>query len=298
MAMTQFFRVAVEGPTVDGRNIERAQIQQMADSYAPATYTARINCEHLRGYSPQPPFNAYGSVAALKAEEIELSIGGKTQKRLALYAAFEVNDQAKALTEADQKVFSSVEINPNFAETGKAYLVGLALTDSPASLGTEILKFSRDAGRKDHLFALEEFTLAFAEESPDEAAAGAFAAMKRFFEGFAAPKTDAAHSAPLSAASAAPAQTIAPGTPPVQTGSGPAPTAAQLGDAFAAQMMGGLEALTKAFAAAQAKTDARLGKIAEDFATLRADVDRTPPRGYTARPLGGGAGAERPRARC
>lgn len=294
MAMTQFFRVAVEGPTVDGRSIERAQIQQMADSYDPATYTARINCEHLRGYSPHPPFNAYGSIAAVKAEEVELSIGGKTQKRLALYAAFEVNDQAKALTEADQKVFSSVEINPNFAETGKAYLVGLALTDSPASLGTEVLKFSRDAGRKDHLFALDEFTLAFAEESPADAAAGAFAAMKRFFEGFATPKTE-----PLSTTPAAPAQSIAPGTPPVQTGSGTQLAAtAQPDTAFAAQMMGGLEVMTKAFTAAQAKTDARLAKIAEDFAALRADVERTAPRGYTARPLGGGAAAERPRARC
>ena len=293
MAMTQFFRVAVEGPTVDGRSIERAQIQQMADSYDPATYTARINCEHLRGYSPQPPFNAYGSIAAVKAEEIELSIGGKMQKRLALYAAFDVNDQAKALTEADQKVFSSVEINPNFAETGKAYLVGLALTDSPASLGTEVLKFSRDAGRKDHLFALDEFTLAFAEEPPADAAAGAFAAMKRFFEGFTT-KTE-----PLSTAPAAPAQSIAPGTPPVQTGSGTQLAApAQPDTAFAAQMMGGLEVMSKAVAAAQAKTDTRLAKIAEDFAALRADVERTAPRGYTARPLGGGAAAERPRARC
>jgi len=49
MAKTNFFRVAVEGATVDGRVIERAWLEEMAASYAPATYTARINCEHIAG---------------------------------------------------------------------------------------------------------------------------------------------------------------------------------------------------------------------------------------------------------
>ncbi|MDU3935344.1 MAG: GPO family capsid scaffolding protein, partial [Serratia liquefaciens] len=44
---------------------------------------------------------------------------------------------------AGQKVFTSMEIRRDFAKTGKAYLVGLAVTDDPASLGTEMLEFSR-----------------------------------------------------------------------------------------------------------------------------------------------------------
>uniref|UniRef100_UPI000361A7D7 capsid scaffolding protein n=1 Tax=Uliginosibacterium gangwonense TaxID=392736 RepID=UPI000361A7D7 len=44
-----------------------------------------------------------------------------------------------------QKVYTSCEINTNFAETGEAYLVGLAVTDNPASLGTEMLQFSAQA---------------------------------------------------------------------------------------------------------------------------------------------------------
>lgn len=38
-----------------------------------------------------------------------------------------------------------MEVSPKFADTGKAYPVGLAATDDPASLGTEMLTFSASA---------------------------------------------------------------------------------------------------------------------------------------------------------
>ncbi|PNB14442.1 GPO family capsid scaffolding protein, partial [Pseudomonas sp. DP16D-E2] len=44
-----------------------------------------------------------------------------------------------------QKLFTSIEIQPEFADTGKPYLRGLAITDDPASLGTQPLHFSRRA---------------------------------------------------------------------------------------------------------------------------------------------------------
>ncbi|HEY4544857.1 MAG TPA: GPO family capsid scaffolding protein [Pedomonas sp.] len=170
---TKFTRIAVEGATTDGRVIERDWIEQMAATYDPATYTARVNCEHIRGFSPTPPFNAYGSVTALKTEEVELSIGGKKQKRLALLAQIEGNEQLIQLVEQDQKRFTSIEVSPNFAETGKAGLVGLALTDNPASLGTEALQFSAlkpmwDARKADpnNLFtAALETEIAFEDEA-------------------------------------------------------------------------------------------------------------------------------------
>lgn len=55
-----------------------------------------------------------------------------------------------------QKVYSSIEVNPSFAGTGKAYLEGLAVTDSPASLGTEMLKFSAGAGKESPLSARKQ----------------------------------------------------------------------------------------------------------------------------------------------
>jgi hypothetical protein len=157
---TKFFRVAVEGPTVDGRVIEGAWIDQMASSYNPTTYTARINLEHIPGFSPEPPFNAYGDVIAVRAVDVELPIDGKPKKLRALEAQFEVNDQAVKVNAADQKVFTSVEIAPNIAATGKAGLVGLAMTDTPASLGTERLAFSAKV-HGTALSAAHETTLSF-----------------------------------------------------------------------------------------------------------------------------------------
>ena len=139
---TKWTRIAVEGATTDGRVIERDWIEQMAATYDPATYTARVNCEHIKGFSPAPPFNAYGDVLALKTETVELTIGGVKQNRLALLAQIEGNEQLIELVDAGQKRFTSIEVAPNFANTGKAGLVGLALTDNPASLGTEALQFS------------------------------------------------------------------------------------------------------------------------------------------------------------
>ncbi|MFP3534503.1 GPO family capsid scaffolding protein, partial [Burkholderia sp. SIMBA_042] len=51
--------------------------------------------------------------------------------------------------------FTSVEIQPNFADTGKPYLRGMAVTDDPASLGTEALHFCRRAAAGNHLANLE-----------------------------------------------------------------------------------------------------------------------------------------------
>ncbi len=49
MPKSQFFRVATEGATTDGRNIDRATIEQIAATYNPKTYGARIWLEHIRG---------------------------------------------------------------------------------------------------------------------------------------------------------------------------------------------------------------------------------------------------------
>lgn len=132
---TKFFRIATEGATTDGRTIDRAMLEQMASSYDPKTYGARINMEHIRGYTPDSAFRAYGDVIALKAEEQD----GKMR----LLAQLSPTKDLVALTnEQRQKVYTSMEVDPDFAGTGEAYLVGLAVTDNPASLGTEMLQFS------------------------------------------------------------------------------------------------------------------------------------------------------------
>lgn len=136
------FRIGVEGATTDGREIQREWLEQMAASYNPTVYTALINLEHIKSYSPDSAFNRYGKVTALVAEEIQ---DGPLAGKMALYADVEPTDSLVALVKKGQKLFTSMEVSPKFADTGKAYLVGLAATDDPASLGTEMLAFSASA---------------------------------------------------------------------------------------------------------------------------------------------------------
>ncbi|QHB33278.1 GPO family capsid scaffolding protein [Yersinia canariae] len=141
--VSKWFRIGVEGDTCDGRVIDVNDINQMAESFDPRVYGCRINLEHLKSYSPDSTFRRYGDVSALKAETIEDDsiLNGKR----ALFAQISPTDDLVQMTKALQKIYTSMEISPNFANTGKAYLVGLAVTDDPASLGTEMLEFSAKA---------------------------------------------------------------------------------------------------------------------------------------------------------
>lgn len=164
------FRVATEGATTDGRNIERAWLVQMAANYSTAKYQARVNMEHLRSVYPDSVFRSYGDVTALEAREVD----GK----MALFAEIAPLPELVALTKAGQKIFTSIEVNPKFADTGEAYLIGLAVTDNPASLGTEVLSFAAKnpqaspfTARKSHKDALFSEAVAVElefEEEPDD----------------------------------------------------------------------------------------------------------------------------------
>lgn len=135
MAKSKFFRVGTEGDTTDGRKIERSWIQQMADHFNRDLYGARVWLEHLRGLYPDSTFRAYGDVIALEAREVE-------DGKLALFAQIDPTDDLVAMNKARQKLYTSMEVDTNFARRGHAYLIGLAVTDTPASLGTEMLAFS------------------------------------------------------------------------------------------------------------------------------------------------------------
>ena len=133
------FRVAVEGATTDGRTIERSWIEQMAATYDPKVYGARIWMEHFRSTLADSPFRAYGDVLALSTGEVEIN----GEKKLALFAQIEpTDDLVNMVNNLKQKVYTSIEVNEKFGSSGQAYLVGLAVTDSPASIGTEMLTFA------------------------------------------------------------------------------------------------------------------------------------------------------------
>ncbi len=162
--------LATAGSTVDGRVIDGDMLDQMASSFDPKTYGARLNIEHLRGVTPDGPFRAMGDVLELSVGEVELDFNGTKEKRKALYGVFDVTEDAKKLNDAGQKVYPSIEIEPNFAGKGFAYMMGCALTDSPASLGTERLQFNRKLPGTILLTAkdsgLDAAAIEFVEEAP------------------------------------------------------------------------------------------------------------------------------------
>lgn len=129
----RWFCIGTSGPTADGRNINAEDLIAAAENYDPQIYGARINLEHYRPYSPKNDYSGLGDVLELKAE----TKGGITR----LFARIDPTDKMAQYIKDREKVYTSMELMKPFAGTGKAYLVGLAMTDSPASLGTTMLKF-------------------------------------------------------------------------------------------------------------------------------------------------------------
>lgn len=281
MPKSRFFRVAVEGATTDGRTIERSWLTDIAETYNPQTYAARVNLEHIRGVTGDPPFQTLADILSVRTEEVDIEIGGKTEKRLALFAEIEALEPLVQLNRRKQKMYTSIEVNPNFANSGKAYLVGLAVTDSPASLGTEMLQFCAQLGensplahRKQHpgnLFtaAIETEIVLDDNAAQDGATAGLMASIKGLLEKLShAPREQAANPAPAENAPAA------------------------LPDAAANLAVGAsLAEMATAIQAFTIGADAKIAQMARDIAGLKSARDAQPVEDYRERqPATGGDG--------
>ena len=117
------------GPTIDGRNIEQKIIDDIAETYNPKLYNARINEDHWQ-YGPK-----LGDV---------LSVEKRTDE---LWAVLKPNSRLLSNIERDQLLHTSCEFYPDFASSGRAYLSGLAMTDEPASLGTTQVHLSANSDK-------------------------------------------------------------------------------------------------------------------------------------------------------
>jgi hypothetical protein len=159
--VTDWKRVATSGKTKDGRTIDAQDLRDMAESYDPEFYTAVIWFEHIRY------MGNFGTVAEVKAEDV-------ASGKVTLFAKLKPNDKLLQLNKEAQKLFGSIEIEPDFAGTGKAYLGGLAVTDEPASIGTEALHFSHRAKHGNHFGSLEPLDDLIPTEAPDESARSFF----------------------------------------------------------------------------------------------------------------------------
>jgi len=116
--------ILTAGVAFNGKEISQQIIDEMAESYNPNVYTARISkATEQRG-------EALGSVASLEKQ------GNK------LYAVLKPNSKLLRTVEQGQLLHAACEYIEEFAGTGKAYLTGLALTDNPSSLGTTQIHLS------------------------------------------------------------------------------------------------------------------------------------------------------------
>ena len=116
--------ILTAGPTIDGRNVDQVMVDDIAETYSPKVYNARINEEHW-GWGDK-----FGSVLSVEKRGTEL------------WAILKPNSKLLETIEDGQLLHTSCEITPDYAKTGKYYLTGLALTDSPASLGTTEMHLS------------------------------------------------------------------------------------------------------------------------------------------------------------
>ena len=169
-------RVATSGPTVDGREILPQELRDIAETYKPSLYTAVIWCEHERWQG------CFGTVFAVRLieEGEDLEPG-----QVALEAQLKPNDRLLALNDQGQKLFSSIEIYPNFRGKGKAYMTGMAVTDEPASTGTQELYFSNKTSQRTYFTGAVELGRPQDDmQTPSET--GLINALTGFFKRFSA----------------------------------------------------------------------------------------------------------------
>lgn len=150
---TDWLCIATSGKAVDGRVIEKQWLIDAAETYTRNTYTAMVWPHHPQHDIGEREFTCnLGEVDALKTE-----LEGDTVK---LYAQLIPNQFLIEANRQGQKLFTSAEFISDFAGSGKEYLFGLAVTDIPASLGTEKMKFILAGEEKDaERGSLETFSL-------------------------------------------------------------------------------------------------------------------------------------------
>ncbi|MGO4746258.1 GPO family capsid scaffolding protein [Serratia quinivorans] len=134
--VTDWVRICKSGTSVDGRPIDPQWLIDCANNYSRENYTAMLWPHHEEDIAFRQYTANLGEVDALKFEE--------NNGAIELYAKLIPNQFLIEANRMGQKLFTSVEIVPDFAGKYSNYLMGLAVTDIPASLGTEKLSFVFD----------------------------------------------------------------------------------------------------------------------------------------------------------
>lgn len=130
---TDWLTIGTSGPTVDGRKISEQMLLEAAETYDPDEYQAVISSDHLLWW-----YGNFGEVSRVRHSTDK-------KGRTVLQAKIHPNQRLIEMNNQGQRLHTSMELTDDFAGTGKAYLMGLAVTDEPASLGTSALHFSKQS---------------------------------------------------------------------------------------------------------------------------------------------------------
>ncbi len=126
---TDWIVVGTAGATADGRNIPEDWIDEAVEIYSVNEYPALIWPFHERWFD-------MGKVLEIRADNDD-------KGRRVMLARLEPDSYLIDMSKSGT-FYSSMEFSEkNFAGTGKRALVGLGVTNEPASLGVEQLKFSK-----------------------------------------------------------------------------------------------------------------------------------------------------------
>lgn len=127
---------ATSGSTIDGREIKKEWLEDIAKFYSEKLFCAKIWPDHER------LFNSQGKVLAAK---VEPATDPLLQGEIHLMVILAPSDDLVYANQRGRLVHTSIEVLKNFANKGIFYLGGIAVTDQPASLGTTELQFSADS---------------------------------------------------------------------------------------------------------------------------------------------------------
>ena len=132
------------GMTVDGREITKAHIDDIVETYNFKKYGARINLDHSAEFGGWLAKNYYqiDLNGGMLGDVMEVYKAKNDEGVLCLYAILSPNASFVLLNQSGQAVYYSVEIDQDFQGSGKTYLTGLATTDYPACCYTTRANFS------------------------------------------------------------------------------------------------------------------------------------------------------------
>lgn len=148
--MENWFCIATSGKTIDGREIQKEWLESAAKNYSKNLYQALIWDEH----GTQQERNWLGNLGTV--EEVKLVEENGVFK---LFAKLQPNQFLENLNKQGQKIFTSVELMPDFPNDNEHYLIGLAATDQPASVGLSRLQFSAQNKQKNIFLSSQQLEI-------------------------------------------------------------------------------------------------------------------------------------------